>query len=421
MSIYEDKDTFNDGIRSTFNALINRRAAKNTNQIDANRVDDDQLRQTFRTGLGRRIVTLKAGHALKNTISFNSTADKKYYDRVISREVKRAAQFMLGFGRGVLLLFEPRADLSSPFPTNVDKEKIKIRPFSGDMITTNSNIQEIQHARYQKPVSYQIRGNTIHWTRVIDFTYILPVELDLPAYRFGGISEFELIRDQMINDGVVERACPRIIDNSSSLFYKIKDFKDSLRAGKEQKTIDYFSVIADMRGIYGDGVIDLEDQVEVHEQSLTNLSEVDQITLRRLAMVTGIPLTVLVGESPKGLNATGDNELRIFQDTIETLQSEFLLDRLNELMRKLGMGEISFKDNQAQSEEAKAQYDKIIISNAKLLYDMDQSSDQYLLTHDIIQKDDFEEMFDKPDEEDEEENEPEDLPLAEVSPILSQV
>ena len=34
-------------------------------------------------------------------------------------------------------------------------------------------------------------------------TYVKPVEFDAPEYFFGGISEFELIRNELVSDQIV--------------------------------------------------------------------------------------------------------------------------------------------------------------------------------------------------------------------------
>ena len=140
---------------------------------------------------------------------------------------------------------------------------------------------------------------------MIDFTYVEPVEREAAIYRYGGISEFELIYAQLVNDAIIERAAPAIVEKNSTMFYRVKGFKQAIQDSKEQSMVDYFSKLETARSIYGAGILDLEDDVKTVDQTLANLHEVDQIALKRLAMVTGIPLMMFGGEQPKGLNATG--------------------------------------------------------------------------------------------------------------------
>ena len=59
---------------------------------------------------------------------------------------------------------------------------------------------------------------------VIDFTYIKPTDKDRPYFKFGGMSEFQLIYNEIICDGIVQRAGASFIEKSSSLIYKMKNY-----------------------------------------------------------------------------------------------------------------------------------------------------------------------------------------------------
>ena len=64
------KNKFIDGIKSFTSALINRRTATAENYVQADRLSDVSLRNIYRTGLGSKIVRIKAGDALKDTLQF---------------------------------------------------------------------------------------------------------------------------------------------------------------------------------------------------------------------------------------------------------------------------------------------------------------------------------------------------------------
>lgn len=389
---------FLDGITSLFNSLANRRNAAANNAVLSHRVGYEQLRQIAKTGLGSKIIRLKAGYSLNDTLQFDSSEDKAFYEKALQKEVKRAARNMLAYGRGIIVIYERGKLLSEPLSGVPDMANIRLRGFAGDMVTATDASVDLNDIRYLKPRFYSVRGVQIHHTRVIDFRYVEPPELELPNYQYGGISEFELIYSQIINDGVVERAAPAILEKNATLFYKVKDFKDLMMTGREDDLLKYFARLEDGRSIYGAGLLDADDEAFVLDQTLTNLADVDMITLRRLAMVTGIPLALLVGENVKGLNSTGDNERAAFQDMIETLQSDYLLEPINELMRKLGQGAVEFKDNQGQTATDRMDFETKAIANAEKLYIMGEDYKQYLENHAIIEKDDFSLMF--PDDDD---------------------
>lgn len=392
--------TFKDGIVNIVNSLANRRNAISSNVVVSTRIDDSQLRAIFKTGLGAKIISIKTGYALNDTLQFKAPNDETLYRKRLQRAVKKASKFMMGFGRGIILLNERGADLSQTFTGKLDISKVKLDVFSGDMVTPMDVSIDLSDDRYQKPRSYSVRGKSFHWTRVVDFTYYMPTELDLPTYRYGGVSEFEMIHAQLINDGIVERASGTILEKNSTLVHKVKGFADAVRCGEDQYLIDYYSRVAELRGIYGDAVIDSEDDMVTVAQALSNLDSVDSITIRRLALVTSIPVPILVGESVQGLNSTGSQERQSFQDMIENLQFDYMLDPICELCGHFGIEEVEFKENQGGTAIERLDFETKAIDNAAKLDAMGEDGRAYLIEHDVLKEDSWADLF-KPTEPEE--------------------
>lgn len=381
---------FIDGLVSLTRNLINTRNAHNTNKIVATKVEDDELRAIYRTGIGSKIIRLKSGVSLDDTLQFDNTADKEWFEAHMAGNVKKLSKHMLAFGRALLVVHEPGADLSMPLKST---EGARYHVFSGDMVKVPAVETDLNSPNYYKPRYYSVRNHMIHPSRVVDFQYVEPVEHDAPTYNYGGISEFELIRNELVADAVVQRAVPTMLDRSSSIFYKVPGFNAMIADKRESECVAYFAALENMRSNYGAGIVDAETSVEVHAQALANLSDSDMITLRRLAMVTGLPLSWLVGEAARGLNSTGEGERQVLMQTISTLQSDYLLDPINRIMRLHGRDLVKFKDNQMETQSEKIDYQTKAIQNAMLLWQMGEDYGQYLKEHDVIQGDDFEDFF----------------------------
>lgn len=398
---------FSDGIKNIYNDLANTRSASAQNRIISTRIGYDELNAIYKLGIGSKIIRIKAGYSLRNTLQFSSIKEAEYYKANLEKNVKRATGFMLAFGRGIIVLYNKNDDLSYPITKDFDPKKVKMKVFSGDMVTAVSPSMDLMDDRYFKPEYYSVRGKQFHYSRVIDFSYYEPVEKDKPQYQYGGISEFELIYNQIVSDSIVERATPTILEKNSSLIYKVFGFKEAMQDGREADMVSYFRLVENARSIYGAGLLDAEDTVESIDQTLTNLKEADEITLRRLAMVTSIPVSVLVGENVRGLNSTGKEEATFFQNMIEALQSDYIEDPLNQLFARLGMKPVSFKENQGRSPEARIEYEAKAIDNALKLYTMGEDYSKYLEKNDIIEKDNYENFFFPEVEEDKEDKEEE--------------
>lgn len=390
------KSGFLDGLESLQNTITNKRNSLNSNTFSHTRVHDNQLRKIYKSGIGSKIVRIKAGYALNDTIQFHGNADEKYYNKNLRKQVKRASRFMVGFGRGIVVNYYAGDDLSKPFRKQKER-KLKVRSFSGDRVTISDYDRDFHSDRYNKPNAYMVNGHSIHYSRVVDFTYFEPPEDDIDQYQYGGISEFELIYSQLICDGIIERASANIVEKNSSLFYKIAGFKDKVQMKQEAAIVKYFSLVEDFRSMHGATLMDAEDSVEVHSQNLTNLKDVSEYALRRLAMVTGIPMAVLIGENVKGLNSTGDNERLMFQDMIETIQAEHILEPLQELFAMHDLGLMSFKENQGDSPQARIAFDKEVILNAKELHLMGEDYGAYLVEHGVMKQESYDDFFKETD------------------------
>lgn len=386
---------FLDGIRSFTSQLVNSRSLANSHYVAASRLSHADIYQIYRTGLGNKIVRIKAGDALRDALEFESADDEMFYKRRLASRVREVARWMIAFGRGLVLVHKRGDDLATPLSGSYDPNdpSVLINVFSGDMVSPMGVDIDLQSPRYMRPTGYVVRGAQIHPSRVIDFTYVKPPEMESHIYRYGGISEFELIYDQILADEIVQRASPRVIDKASTLFYKVDGFRDAMTTGGEAEMVRYFQQLESVRGLYAAGLVDKEDDLEVVAQSINNLADADQITLRRLAMVTGISVTRLIGEAPRGMNSTGEKEAQMDRDMLETLQQEYLLDPINQLMRRFSQGRVEFVCDEGDDDLRRIDYEAKAITNAVQLAGIGEDAGAYLHEHNITKPDDFDSIF----------------------------
>lgn len=401
--------SFADSVTDVFNRISTKRNTLAASRVRADRISVQDCYECYLTGLGSKIVKTKVGYAMADTLIFEGgKKDEIFYNKFLDRPVKKALRWMAVFGRGIIVIMNSGDNLTRPFDKSKVNEFTQIKVFSGDMVSIVSASRDLTSPRYMKPIMYQVRGHTIHHSRVVDFTYIEPNELELPSYRYGGISEFQFVHNQLKHDGIIERASARIIERNSTLFYMIEGFKESIRNKKDDDVVRYFQLLEDQRSIYGAGLIDKNDDVKSVDQTLSNLAETDQISLRRIAAVTNIPVSELVGENVRGLNSSGDNERSSFHAYIKSWQDDFVYEPLNELTALFGLGEIHFKETQGITSDEQATYEGKIIENAVKLNSMGEDAEAYLADKGIIVIDPIGDFlnFDQEDQEEEAPQEP---------------
>lgn len=394
---------FIDGIVNIANKLMNKRNATTTNVVAHKRLTHEEMDAIALSALGVKIRSLKVNAALDDTIQFANDDQRDFYLNRLSKSVKLASGRMMDHGRAIILINE-MGSTDHKTPMSKPPKKFKLDVFDGrDVMPQDINL-DLNSPNFKKPEYYSINGVLLHHTRVVDFIYVRPPTQLEAEYNYGGVSEWEILHQQIIADEVVQRACPRIIEINSTLYHQVSGFRNAVQAGQDDSLIKYHTAVASIRGIWGDGIVDADDTITAITQNLSNLADVDQITIRRLAMGSGIPITELMGEAASGLNATGKTEANMKLKMISNFQHEFLIDPINELLTKLGEPPIEFKDNQNDDPKAKADTEKVIIDGAAVLYGMGEDANAYLAEHDIVKARAPEVDFPELEEENEEEN-----------------
>ena len=214
---------FSDGLINVRNQLAQRRSGIATNIVNAPRVSISELKQQLnKLGVCQQIIDIKTTGALDDTLAFESdTAEKFYLDR-LDVLVREACRYMLGYGRAVVLVAQPGVDLSKPRQGRVNPDRVRLVVFPGSDVTASDPVDDLFDERFDLPKTYRVRNQVIHWSHLVDFRYVEPPSSEAQVYNFGGISELELIRNEIVNDQIIQRAGSAIIENSTVFQAKSK-------------------------------------------------------------------------------------------------------------------------------------------------------------------------------------------------------
>lgn len=101
-----------------------------------------------------------------------------------------------------------------------------------------------------------------------------------------------------------------------SKILKMRGLAELLGANDRSVVESRAAALFDLLAVYNIGIIDADESLDRFEASLTGVPDtLDRLT-SRLAAAAGIPVTVLLGEAPAGLNATGDADVRNYYDRL---------------------------------------------------------------------------------------------------------
>lgn len=181
----------------------------------------------------------------------------------------------------------------------------------------------------------QVSNVRIHHTRVIR-----QIGVQLPAYQ--------AITEQMWGESVVERMYDRLVafdtatSGAANLIQKahlrtvqIDKLREVLAAGgkAEENLLQMFHHMRMLQTNEGLTLLDKEDTFQAHSYTFSGLSDMILQFGQQIAGATGIPLVRLFGQSPAGLSATGESDLRMYYDNVASQQESRLRDGLMRVLQ----------------------------------------------------------------------------------------
>jgi phage-related protein (TIGR01555 family) len=182
---------------------------------------------------------------------------------------------------------------------------------------------------YGKPEYYDVIAQApylpqmrLHHSRVVRMDGVhLPFNQRLTENGWG-MSVIERLNDRLTAFDSGTMGAAQLLYKAYLRTYKVKDYR-SLVAFNSELTEKFHKLMELMR-IYqsneGLTVIDAEDEFETHAYSFACIPETLLILGQQISGALGIPLVRLFGQSPAGLNATGEGDMRQYYDTIKAQQ-----------------------------------------------------------------------------------------------------
>lgn len=225
----------------------------------------------------------------------------------------------------------------------------------------------------------------IHHTRMV-FFHGAGVPRDVRERQQGwSDSVLEGMRELIEAGDVAIKAIGTMLHEAKTDVIKTQDLKAAVATAEgERRLLKRFQLAAMAKSVnrmllLGDG-----EDYESTTLSFQGVSDAVSVVLRALAAAADVPITRFLGESPGGLNSTGESDLRNYYDNIRAMQVNELepsLDRLDTALRRHVTGSdepIEYTWNplfqmteqqRAEVEKKDAETDKIYIESG--IFDQD--------------------------------------------------
>lgn len=193
-----------------------------------------------------------------------------------------------------------------------------------------------------KPMFYDVIGDSmalsgmrIHYSRVIRLE-----GQDLPywqriAENLWGQSVIERLFDRLLAFDSTTQGAAQLCYKAHLRTYKVENLREIIAAGGKMlegltKQIEFIRSTQTNEGLT---LMDTKDEFEAHQYTFAGLDTVLLQFGQQLSGALEIPLVRLFGQSPAGLNSTGESDLRTYYDGINTQQERRLRGPVEKLLR----------------------------------------------------------------------------------------
>lgn len=174
-----------------------------------------------------------------------------------------------------------------------------------------------------------LKGASIHHSRLA----FRMVGIELPQNQrmtenLWGISVLERLYDRMIAFDSASTGAAQLVYKAYLRTLKIPGLRDIVAAGGKamEGLVKYTDLMRRYQGMEGITLLDGEDEFEIQGHSaFSGLSDALTQFGQQLSGALQIPLVRLFGQSPAGLNSSGESDVRTYYDNIRNQQRKSML------------------------------------------------------------------------------------------------
>jgi len=212
-------------------------------------------------------------------------------------------------------------------------------------ITAGEVDRDAASAGWGQPKSYTMSSTTggslkIHPSRVITF-----VGADLPDLTMSqgwGDSVLQALEEAVANAGLAATSIAQLLQEAKVDVFKIPRFMENVGDETYRKqVVDRVTLANQAKSITNGLLMDAEEEYQQKQISFSQLPEVLSLYLQIAAGAADIPATRLLGQSPAGMNSTGESDLRNYYDRLVAEQEVYLrprLERIDEALIRSALG-----------------------------------------------------------------------------------
>lgn len=321
---------FTDSLTNLVSKMGTSRDKAYWNTYEAPELTDLELMAAYRgSWLPRKIVDIPALDSCRNWRDWQADIDQieaieeeedrlglkgKVLEARIKARLFGGAAIFIGTGTG-----NPAQELTTD---SVRKQGIQyLNVFPKSLLQAGQIDQDPVSPTFGKPIEYKINEVAIHPSRLVLFLGGQYPDETLNPYPGWGESVLIPAMKALKNaDGTADNVASMVFESIVDVI-RIPDFMASLsEPGYQSKMMERYTLAAQTKGVNGMLILDKEEEYEKKSSNFSTLPQIMETFLQIISGAADIPVTRLLGQSPSGLNSTGESDLRNYYDRIAAAQ-----------------------------------------------------------------------------------------------------
>lgn len=315
----------------------------------ADLMTDNQLEALFRAeAMARKIVERIPSEGTREWIQITNTEKeteskiveemKRLKTRKVFREAWTKARI---YGGSIIFMgINDNKELSEEVDINNIADISNLIVFGKDELDISSPEidDDIKSSNFGLPKNYTINSTrgistitnkVLHHTRALRFDGPMLTQQDFRNNNFWHDSVLVNLLNPIQNYSTSNDSAAYVMTDFRVGVLKMSDLIDKISAGCETEIIDRLNLLKKTISVLGIMVINEDEEYQQNTPRLNGIDEILQKITDRLVAESGIPHTILLGQSPTGMQATGGSELKDFYQTITNQQEDILRPNLD--------------------------------------------------------------------------------------------
>jgi phage-related protein (TIGR01555 family) len=181
----------------------------------------------------------------------------------------------------------------------------------------------------------------IHPSRVVRFLGAEPADINLTDG--WGDSILQICADAIIACGTVAASVAQLIAEAKIDIVKMPELSEKIiNTAYEDRLKKRFGLASTMKSVFGMLIVDKEEEWQRIDQNFAGLPDLLKMYLLVVTGAVDVPATRFLGQSPQGLNATGDSDIRNYYDRVSTEQNIMIspaMERLDRVLVRSALGQ----------------------------------------------------------------------------------